>query len=273
MEQVTDQLETMILLALDASHKTSGHGATRRNPISGGEERYFDPAEELGMANMPVNSAYTADLTDNGRLFSKDKNDLLTHPGEIIGDEEEVMLMKPGGMVWAGFRRIKKPPRGVSFLGRPAFWYEVHRREVNADGSGNYWKQLLPLSKTGAMIPAIYGGVALCNEHLAGVLYLSASIIEDSKRSHAMLAAVKDAAEIKFPVPIDDYKDVFSDRDGPMNGARKKAIIHWVAQHMRHSTRGNEHEVKRHTRGVQEFTIDGLRIRLSPNAEGQQEAR
>ena len=94
---------------------------------------------------------------------------------------------------------------------------------------------------------------------------VAASMIEDSHRSNTMLAAVKDATEIKFPVPLDDYKDVFADRDGPMNGARRKAIVHWVARHLRNSIRGKEHSVKRHTRGVQEFTIDGLRIRLTPN--------
>lgn len=252
MKEITDTLETMILMALDATHNIVCDEEYQINPMTG-----FD--------DMHVNSAYTADLIDHGRMYSANKNDLLSHPAEIIGDEQEVMLIKPGGIVWCGFRRIVKPPRRLLFVGRPEFLYEVHRREINHDGTGKYMKQLLPLSKKGEMIHAFFNGVPLCNNHIACVMYLSASLIEDAERGNAMLAAVKDATEIKFPVPIDDYKDVFSDRDGPMNGARKKAIIHWVAQHMRHSTRGNEHEVKRHTRGVQEFTIDGLRIRLSPN--------
>lgn len=124
------------------------------------------------------------------------------------------------------------------------------------------------MSRNGTPLPATAHGISICNPKFDGsALIMTASIIEDAYRANTMLATVKDDTEIKFPVPLDDYKNVFADRDGPMTGARRKAIIHWVATHLRHSTRGLEYEVKRHTRGVQEFTIDGLRIRLTPNAE------
>jgi hypothetical protein len=96
-------------------------------------------------------------------------------------------------------------------------------------------------------------------------LISAASIIEDANRSGAMLATVKDAREIMFPVPIADYKKVFADREGPKIGDRRKAIVHWVARHLRKSTRGNECVVNKHLRGVQEFSVDGLLVRLTPN--------
>jgi hypothetical protein len=153
----------------------------------------------------------------------------------------------------------------LSYLGKPACFYEKHWRIINSDGSGDYSKHFLALDKSGIFIPTKYQGFATSLFKDAGDICLAASIIEDAYRTGTMLAAVKDATEVKFPVPLADYKDIFLKRDGPMHGSRKKAIIHWVAQHIRKSTRENEFSVKKHTRGVQEFTIDGLRIRLTPN--------
>ena len=266
MEQVTDAMETMILMALDANHGHSVPGTLRRDKSRGGVEELRDQGELLRIGDMRPSSSYTFDMTDTDRIFATTKDYLLNHPSEVLGDDAEVVMLDGDIFKWRGFRLLKQPPRGVACLGRASHWYEMHTRVVNANGDGAYYKRVVPLSFSGSPLVATVQGHNVCTPMREGqMIVLCASVIEDALRSDTMLASVKDATEIKFPVPIDDYKDVFADREGPMNGSRRKAIVHWVAKHLRNSAQGKEHEVKRHTRGIQEFIIDGLRIRLTPN--------
>ncbi len=269
MENVTDKLETLILMALDASHEqTTATGITRRVKANGGVQELYDQGDLLAADDMHPASAYTFDMADKERIFTTTADYLITHPADVLGDEAEVVMLDGETLKWRGYRRLRRAPKGVACLGRATHWYEMHFRFVTGNGAGEYYKRVVPIDRNGKPLLATVQGHSVCNPKLeGGMLVLCASVIEDAHRANTMLAAVKDATEIKFPVPIDDYKDVFAERDGPMNGARRKAIVHWVARHLRHSTRGNEFAVKKHTRGVQEFTIDGLRIRLTPNAK------
>lgn len=264
MEQVTDTLETMILMALDANHEQSDVAKTLRH--SGQMLDIRDQGILLKIGEMRPESAYTFDASDSGRIYALRSELLMEHPAEVLGDSAEVVILNDGILKWLGFRRLRTPPKGACCLGTASHWYEAHMRFVTQSGHGEYIKRAVPLNKAGSPLLAKAGGHVICAPDLEGAnLILCASVIEDAHRANTMFAAVKDATEIKFPVPIDDYKDVFADRDGPMNGARRKSIIHWVAKHLRNSSQGKVHEVKRHTRGIQEFTCDGLRIRLTPN--------
>lgn len=265
MEEVTNKIETMILLSLDATQSNVDHGKTRRSRAKGNEIA-VDTGELVVRDTMNITSAFTADMGAGERIYTNTPSGLLAHPSDVVGDESEVMLLWQDKLAWVGFRRVIKAPRGISYLGKPSCFYEKHYRIVNGDGSGDYAKHFLAINRDGAFVPTFYQGNPTSTSLDAGHLCLAASIIEDAHRANAMLAQVKDATEIKFPVPLGDYKDIFADRDGPMNGARRKSILHWVARHLRTSTRGNAHDVKMHTRGIQEFTIDGLRVRLTPNA-------
>lgn len=265
MQQVTDNLETMILMAMDANVEKIGQVDHYRY---GKKVTGIDPGEALGVETMMPHSAYTWDMVDSDRLVATTVNGLVNHPFEIIGDQTETILLLGDAIRWFGLRRISRPPRGVCCAGKASFWYELHSRIVRVDGFNVYQKRIVPLSYRGIPIPAMFKGCVMCSPlHEGKALIQCASAIEDAHRANTMLAAVKDATEIKFPVPIADYKTTFAEREGPMNGSRRKAILHWVSKHLRNSTRGKEHAVKRYTRGVQEFTIDGLRIRLSPNTE------
>jgi len=103
-------------------------------------------------------------------------------------------------------------------------------------------------------------------------MILAASIIEDVGRTGCFTASVQDSAGVIFPVPYGAQVELFQLRDGPYTpGGRRKAILHWVAKHLRRS--GNkESPVKEHMRGVHEFTVDGLMIRLSANDEARMAA-
>lgn len=267
---IMDDLETMILLALDANHEGVVTGVTRRDKASGGIEELRDQGELLNFSPMHPNSSYTVDMSDGERIYGTTKELLLTHPAEVLGDESEVVLLDSGTLKWRGFRRLRKPPRGVACLGIASHWYEMHMRFVSSSGTGEYFKRVVPLSRTGAPLLAKAQGHNVCTPRLEGeMLVLCASVIEDAHRANTMLASVRDATEIRFPVPLDDYKAVFAGRDGPMKDGRRRAIVHWVAQHLRNSTHGKEHAVKKHTRGIEEFMIDGIRVRLTPN-DGEQ---
>lgn len=267
MKDVTDKLETLILMALDANHGHTVPGTLRREKSTGRVLELHDQGELLAIDEMRPASAYTFDMADEERIFATTTDYLITHPADVLGDEAEVVMLDGEMLKWRGYRRLRRAPKGVACLGRATHWYEMHMRFVTGNGAGEYYKRVVPIDRNGKTLLAQVQGHNVCAPGEEGqMLVLCASVIEDAHRANTMLAAVKDATEIKFPVPLDDYKDVFAERDGPMNGARRKAIVHWVARHLRHSTRGNEFAVKKHTRGVQEFTIDGLRIRLTPNA-------
>ena len=270
MDDVTDKLETLILMALDANHGHSVPGTIRREKSTGAVQELHDQGELLDFDEMRPSTAYTFDMADKERIFTTSTDYLVTHPADVLGDEAEVVMIGDGMLKWRGYRRLRRAPKGVACLGRATHWYEMHMRFVTGNGAGEYYKRVVPISRDGKPLLAQAQGHNVCTPNLEGeMLVLCASVIEDAHRANTILAAVRDATEIKFPVPLDDYKDVFAERDGPMNGARRKAIVHWVAQHLRHSTRGKEFAVKKHTRGVQEFIIDGLRIRLTPNAQAQ----
>ena len=67
-----------------------------------------------------------------------------------------------------------------------------------------------------------------------------------------------------LPVPIDDYKAIFLDRDAPFLNGKKRAIIHWVSDHLRRYRSGKISKIGKHTRGVDDIVIDGLSINIKP---------
>lgn len=264
---ITDNIETLILMALDANHGQAVVD-TKRDDIRGGRLELHDQGELLALDEMRPTSAYTFDATDSDRMFATTTDYLITHPADVLGDESEVIMLNGATLKWYGIRKLQRAPKGVAVLGRASHWYEMHYRYMCPNGAGEYYKRIVPIDRHGTPLLARVQGHNVCVPQMEGEqLVLCASVIEDAHRSNTMLAAVKDGAEIKFPVPLGDYKDVFADRDGPMNGARRKAIVHWVAAHLRQSATGKPHPVQRHIRGVQEFVIDGLRIRLTPNGD------
>lgn len=271
---VTDSIETLLLMLMDGNHDCiKNNDGSRpylsRRGLDNQKQEFvqYDISERVRCEDMVPTSVFTADLTEH-RLFPITPDGLMAHPVDMIGDEIEVALFCGDVIKWLGLRKCKSPPRRVAALGRVAAWYEEHYRVIKQDGSGTYQKRWIPLSRTGHAVVAKADGLMMCNPEEATLHICSAcSIAADAFRSDAMLASITDAVEIKLPVPIDDYKAIFSGRDGPIVGGRRKAILHWVAQHMRSSARGNDFSVKKHTRGIQTFTIDGLRVYLTPNDE------
>lgn len=266
-EQVTDQLETMILMALDANHENAFQsGNVLRSKQDGSAVQIVDQGKLLRIDEMRPVSSYTGDMLVDDRIVTWKPDLLLQHPAEILGDECEIMMMSGSDLRWFGFQKLRSAPKGVTYLGKPTHWYAMHFRQVTPNGLGDYRKRVIPFDKNGNPLVALVQKNIVCSPTTEGACaVVCASIKEDSHRKNTMLAHVKDATEIKFAVPIDDYKSIFSSREGPYSGNRRKSILHWVKNHLRKSSIGNEVEVKKHLRGIQEFTIDGLKIKISPN--------
>jgi hypothetical protein len=264
-EALLDRLETMILLALDGNKNTPFVGATKMR-MSGGYFEQFDQGDLLNFNNKMPNSFYTFDMTDESRLYTTDSSLLLSNPIEILGNESEIALINEHGLRWTAYKKINKRPKGVVCLGKPVAWYEAHTKFIQPTGNSLYIKRVLPLDAKGNPLAAMVNNHVVCTPNIEGkYLTIAASLIEDAHRPNTMLAEVKDGVSIKFPVPINNYKALFAGREEPLTpSGRRKAIVHWVAQHLRQG-KNDTATVKQHIRGVQDICVGGVNITITPN--------
>lgn len=264
-DETFDKLETMLLLAMDA---TVDDDKTKRNMASG---KYINEEVNINavlkIPPMKPSSSYISVPTDL-RYYTADPSMLLDHPAEIFGGKSEILLLdeKSDLLKWVGVRRLPKAPVGCVAVSPVSHWYEFHYRTITLDGAQNYHVSPVPLSKKGVSVPyKCYGNMLNTDPTSRFSVVLAASLIEDAYSANTMLASVKDTVEFKFPVPLNAYKELFALRDGPYSGSRRKAILHWVSKHLRRKQDNDKVEVKEHLRGVHEFTVDGLNIKLEAN--------
>jgi hypothetical protein len=186
----------------------------------------------------------------------------------VFREGAEVVVFNDDGsrFQWSGFRKRKRLPKRVISTGTPDAIYEYHYRCVGADIRPHYQKRLILFDAKGRqMIAWIQGHIVSPDRQASPWPILMASIIEDANRTGTVLASVTDSLEIKFPIPLDAYKELFIVRDAPLTPAgRKKAILHWVSKHLR-NTPSKTVAVAGHTRGVDVFDIGGFRISLKHN--------
>jgi len=263
-----DRIETMMIFALDGDFGvTTEHVSVLNSRKDGKITGCSDQGLLLGFDEMTPNRMYSFDMCDEDRIFTGSNSLLMNHPAEILGDESELFfqLENKDHFRWVGYRKTKKQ-KGVAVLGTPDVFYEVHYRDIRPDGNGLYQKRLVPLDKKGNPLAAKIQNAFVCSPYHEGEYLITAcSIIEDAHRTNSMLASFRDGVELKLPVPLDDYKEVFFNREAPLIKNRKRAIIHWVANHIRKSKLGKSHKVCRHTRGVKDILIDGMVVNIQPN--------
>lgn len=226
--------------------------------IDAGVKLRFDP--------IKPHIAYTAQIGAD-REFALDSHLLLNTPQDLIGKMTEIALFDDACVKWSAFRKIGKRPRGIWVSSSGADLYEYHQRIIYTDGSSSYSKRVAAISRSGKPVRVIIEGTKnqSCYPPDGELLILAASIIEDSMRPGVFKACVKEQCGVILPVPQGEHLDVFRLRDGPMNGNRRMALLHWVSKHTRR-TLFKETVVKKHLRGVHEFDIDGLNVRLDAGA-------
>ena len=102
MKNVTYQLETLILMALDANHEQSGLEKTLQ--LSGQLIDIIDQGILLKFDDMRPESAYTFDASDDERIYARGSEYLMEHPAEVLGDFTEVLMLNDEILKWYGFR-------------------------------------------------------------------------------------------------------------------------------------------------------------------------
>lgn len=214
---------------------------------------------------MKPQLAYTFDALDKEREYSIHPDDLLRPAQEILDSRAEIALICEDRVKWLGFKRLNKLPR-LHWCAKPgASLYEMHYREIFASGASSYRRRVVAISKKGEPVIVVAMGSLGNDANQSAQIVLAASIIEDAHRVNAMTATISDAASIRLPVPVGEHKALFALRDAPMTSAgRRRAILHWVAQHTR-KTGAGETSVAPHWRGTRELTVDGMTVTLATN--------
>lgn len=265
-----DQLETMLIMALDLKLDDKSINATGRDARGS----KIDTGDLLQFDNMTPNVAYTFDLCDEedandeyAREYSSSPSLLLNHPTDIIGRQNEIIMFdtEHGMLQWIGARKLPRRPKGIATTGKADMFYELHYREISLNGCEIYNKRIIALRKNGRPVTAFIKNSPISMTEDIYSFFIMCSMIEDTHRSNAMTATLKEHTSVKFSVPLNDYQRIFSDRDGPFKSGKKRAILHWVAKHLRQSVKGKTHTVKQHTKGISNFKLDGLEINIAPN--------
>lgn len=268
MNDVLDQTETLLAYLLCADDSSSVHISPAKKHIKLHQEQ--DATSLIKFEPLYPSCSYTVQMDEekeNDRIYTADPSLLMNSVQDLIGKHKEVALLSEGKVQWFAYRKIHKAPKNVFISSPGASLYEFHYREAYSNGKSIYYRRIAAISKTGKPVPTILVGSAGSNSDISGKqVVIAASIVEDAHRSDVFTASIKESTEILLPVPIGEHKELFALRDGPMtNAGKRKAIMHWVAKHMRETSKGNTCVVGKHLRGVNTFDIDGLTVTLTAN--------
>lgn len=262
--EVIDPIEDLILYALESKDTAALH-ETRLCTIGKQKGVDVDVSKFMQFDDMRPSSMYVSGVVSGtDRILGTVPELLMAHPAEILGDQMEhaVFDVASQSFKWFGYRRLRKAPKGVTYVGKAAFWYETHFRLVTAQGQTGYLKRALPIDSKGNALPAFFQKAPLQNKGgETFALCCAASAKEDIHRQGSMLVDVRDAVELRFSTYMGEHKSLFALRDAPLTPTgRRKAIVHWVSEHLR----GGGTKVQAHTRGAREISMDGISIRLTP---------
>ena len=264
MRSTEDLMEHMLAVALcaDSLSTTTGHqvgGYTLPNWVDGGMKTRNG---ELPICRPRAAYAQCSELTGQ-RLVTTTHELLLAHPADVIGTGCEVMTLYGDHCRWVRLEPVDRLPRGLAVAGRAHYWSAMHLRDMTMNGMQSYYSTLVPFSKSGQPLAAKWGDAWVSKPANIGRLAIATcSMVEDSRRPNVMLASVRDGVELIFPVAEDAYLEAFALRDAPVTPqGRRRALLHWVAKHMRITRRGYT-KVRRHMRGVTEFEIGGYWVKL-----------
>lgn len=259
IDQVQDMLAHFI--CADAEDESLGVLSRYTMAKSAGVGVEVDAGARFHFAPRTPTIAYTADLSQS-REFATTPELLLHTPQDLIGRTSEIALVDANMVKWACFVKLNKRPRGIWVANSGASLYEYHSRFIFADGKSNYAKRVAAIDKNGAPVKVIIEGTKNQGGEPDGLaLVMASSIIEDANRPNTFKATITDSVGLTFPVEQGHHLEIFKLRDGPISGNRKRPLLHLVAKHIR-KTKHESCEVKSHLRGVHEFVIDGLRVKL-----------
>lgn len=215
--------------------------------------------------DMQPKRAFTFDPMDDDRIYTNHTEGLVRPPDETIGQQAEAVILDGEVLKWAGFRKASRLPRGLCTLTKCRSLYEIHFRELTAEGCVSYSKSMVGVSMSGRPVQVLVAGGNYVGTKDIELLVSVASVLEDAGRVDTVVAEFSDGVSLLMPVSVDDYLDLFRLRDAPLSpSGRRRALLHWVARHKRRKAGGSS-PVGAHLRGIEEFCTDGLTVRLTPN--------
>lgn len=262
MNKTIESTVDMLCALICANSDQDGVGSISGYKVRTGPHQ-VDAGSTLGLQDMHPSMAYTSIAED--REFATDSGLLLNSPQDILGKSSEVALVYEDGVRWVGVQKLSKRPRNLWVASPGCDLYAMHTRDIGQSGSDFYGVRVAAINKSGRpVVTSIQGTRDAGSNAFFNQLVLAASVIEDNHRSGTFLAKVSDSVGLAFAVPDGDHVELFKLRDGPYQGSRRKAIMHWVAGHVR-KTATKDAKVREYLRGVTEFDIDGLHVRLEAN--------
>ena len=136
-------------------------------------------------------------------------------------------------MVWLS--PIAPATARVSYLGKPTHWYEMHGRIVAQTGAAWYIKRLVALdARRNPLLVRMQGHVIRRTATRREADIECFVYWRRAPGQHDVCGGERRHRDQSFLVPSTIPQGRFAVRDGPMNGARRKAIVHWVARHLGH---------------------------------------
>lgn len=205
------------------------------------------------------------------RLFTTDPSLLLKPIPEIIGDRSEVVFLDGNKLKWSMVERVNRFPRGIVTFGRPCDpKYILHYRVTYPSGAEYYIKSAVVwstrinrphLATRHARMLCDKSQLACRNRELHFSIVTMASMLEDSQ----LFWKVSLSSDKTITVYADkgSIRDLCDLRDNPLSATgRRRPILHWVASHTRSKSTGADIDVRKHLRGITEFEMDGISVRV-----------
>ena len=260
-----DNLETMLLMAMDSGKfKSQKYEKSEFRP-DGMKKEVVDLGSLFRLKDRKPSNSYTFDISED-RLYTPDINLLIKNPIDHIDCGMETIILYQQEMKWSRYDIIDRP-KGFCSAVKAEAWIACHYRKMDVFGNQNYIKEVFPVNKKGKVIPFKVEGWNLTSgfkKETQEQMVLCCSIVEDAHRPGVMLAKASSESSIIFPIEYGAHKDFFALREGPRETAtgRRNPIIHFCEKHIR-KTKKSEAEVKKHWRGRDKLTVNGMTLEIS----------
>lgn len=265
---ISDAAADALISMLSQSPSKSGKVEIKR--IGNWERSGFASEVSCEVARAPF---VTFDGQED-RLFTHDESMLLSPFHKIIGERAEVMMPFDGAHKIVILSKINKLPRRVLAppLVSPRHFYKLSYLHVRNGETIFSSAAVVCESSSGKVYGCGESGFQFISNYLINrgtenwneakvTAVLCASIVEDFNLDWRWHVSLADSAEIVFPTDALGAKRAFAMRDATP-GQRRRAILHWVKSHARVRNE-REFNVSEHLRGVTEFSIDGIRCKIT----------
>lgn len=233
----------------------------KQHPLSRASKKDIEWARSIGCYIAPddriVNAAVLDIVNDGLPDFAS-----FTEPEENHATEE--CLRDYISMYFA--KKIKKLPGNMKTFGHKAY-YELLAWLPQAAGGAYLHKQHFGISGNGVAHMAQAGDMIDTGaEHrfkCSAIIQCTIQFWQD-RRHLWNVQAMEHEAKCTFGVYEEQIKSLLYSRNAPLTGTgRLRPILHWVKEHKKRINAGIDVDIKKHLRGVDEFTMGGVSFKIT----------